>query len=202
MPNSFQEQCDGTRQAFGIDPEEFERALREVGIEFRDLLGKAGEYIDRTSVSTLVSLLGQFVQPERMRPPKPEGETTGETGSGVWVIYSIDDASEARVEQVFPSELETLRAQATIPTNALARGSCPTVPELLNEFGGRTEGPRSAVRRRESVGIELFGEFGQLRSLVIRVPLGESTHPGDPHCLPTSEPIDPHHSSRHVPILN
>ncbi|WP_433621332.1 hypothetical protein [Nocardia sp. CA-120079] len=95
---------------FGFDPEEFERALREAGIEFRDLLGKAGEYIDRTSGSTLASLLGQFVQPERTRPPKPEGETTGETGSGVWAIYSIDEAGEARVEQVFPSELEALRA--------------------------------------------------------------------------------------------
>ncbi|MEV5834470.1 hypothetical protein [Nocardia sp. NPDC052112] len=95
---------------FGIDPEEFERALREVGIEFRDLLGKAGEYIDRANVSTLASLLGQFVQPEPTRPPKPEGATTGETGSGVWVIYSIDNAGEARVEQVFPSELEALRA--------------------------------------------------------------------------------------------
>ncbi|WP_378730364.1 hypothetical protein [Nocardia brasiliensis] len=95
---------------FGIDPEEFERALREVGIEFRDLLGKAGGYVDRTSMNTLASLFGQFVQPERARPPKPEEETTGETGSGVWVIYSIDDAGGARVEQVFPSELEALRA--------------------------------------------------------------------------------------------
>ncbi|GAA5095130.1 hypothetical protein [Nocardia iowensis] len=95
---------------FGIDPEEFERALREAGIELRDLLGKAGGYIDRTSMNTLASLLGQFVQPERTRPPKPEDETTGETGSGVWVIYSIDDAGGARVEQVFPSELEALRA--------------------------------------------------------------------------------------------
>ncbi|WP_062989226.1 hypothetical protein [Nocardia anaemiae] len=95
---------------FGFDPEEFERALREAGIEFRDLLGKASTYIDRTSMNTVASLLGQFVQPERTRPPKPEGETTGETGSGVWVIYSIDDAGEARVEQVFPSELEALRA--------------------------------------------------------------------------------------------
>ncbi|MFI1916579.1 hypothetical protein [Nocardia sp. NPDC020380] len=95
---------------FGIDPEDFERALREAGIDIRDLLGKASEYIDRTSMSTVASLLGQFVQPERPRPPKPEGETAGETGSGVWVIYSIDDDGGARVEQVFPSELEALRA--------------------------------------------------------------------------------------------
>ncbi|MBL1079388.1 hypothetical protein JK358_33780 [Nocardia sp. 2] len=96
---------------FGIDPEDFERAMREAGDEFRDLLGKAGQYIDRTSVNTLASLLGQFVQqPERTRPPKSEGETTGETGSGVWAIYTVDEDGTARVDQVFPNELEALRA--------------------------------------------------------------------------------------------
>ncbi|MEU4343650.1 hypothetical protein AB0H00_20675 [Nocardia sp. NPDC023852] len=102
-----------TNGPFGIDPEDFERALRGAGTELRDLLGKAGVYLDRidhASVSSLASLLGQFVQPERPRPAKPESETTGETGSGVWAIYSIDDAGEARVDQVFPSELEALRA--------------------------------------------------------------------------------------------
>jgi hypothetical protein len=58
----------------------------------------------------MTSLLGRFVQPDRTRPSKPEDQTAGETGSGVWVIYSIDDAGGARVEQVFPSELEALRA--------------------------------------------------------------------------------------------
>ncbi|WP_067857048.1 hypothetical protein [Nocardia shimofusensis] len=102
-----------TNGPFGIDPEDFERALREAGTELRDLIGKAGGYLDRVdnaSVGSLASLLGQFVQPERPRPPKPEGETAGETGSGVWAIYSIDDTGEARVDQVFPSELEALRA--------------------------------------------------------------------------------------------
>lgn len=102
-----------TNGPFGIDPEEFERALRGAGSELRDLLGRAGLHLDRvdqTSASTLAGLLAQFVQPERPRPPKPEGETTGETGSGVWAIYSVDDSGEARVDQVFPSELEALRA--------------------------------------------------------------------------------------------
>ncbi|MFG1793137.1 hypothetical protein [Nocardia sp. NPDC049149] len=100
-----------SERPFGIDPEDFERALRDAGIDFRDLVGKAGQYIDRASVQTLASLLGQFVQqPDRTRRPKPDDETTGETGSGVWVIYSIDDAGDARVEQVFPNELEALRA--------------------------------------------------------------------------------------------
>lgn len=102
-----------TNGPFGIDPEDFERALHEAGTELRDLLGKAGVYLERVdnaSIGSLASLLGQFVQPERQRPPQPEGETTGESGSGVWAIYSIDDTGEARVDQVFPSELEALRA--------------------------------------------------------------------------------------------
>ncbi|WP_040801570.1 hypothetical protein [Nocardia higoensis] len=102
-----------TNGPFGIDPEDFERALREAGTELRGLLGKAGVYLDRVDnagVGSLASLFGQFVQPERPRPPQPEGETTGETGSGVWAIYTIDDTGAARVDQVFPSELEALRA--------------------------------------------------------------------------------------------
>ncbi|WP_067813699.1 hypothetical protein [Nocardia inohanensis] len=99
-----------TNGPFGIDPEDFERALREAGIEMRDLLGKAAEYVDRTSLNTLAGLLGQFVQPERPRTAKPEGDTAGETGSGVWAIYTLDEDGGARVDQVFPSELEALRA--------------------------------------------------------------------------------------------
>ncbi|MDR7166315.1 hypothetical protein J2W56_000033 [Nocardia kruczakiae] len=99
-----------TNGPFGIDPEEFERALREAEIEVRDLLGKAAGYLDRTTVNSLTSLFGQFVQPDRTRAPEPDDATTGETGSGVWAVYSVDDSGEARVEQVFPTELEALRA--------------------------------------------------------------------------------------------
>ncbi|NKY42645.1 hypothetical protein [Nocardia cerradoensis] len=99
-----------TNGPFGIDPEEFERALREAEIEVRDLLGKAAGYLDRTTVNSLTSLFGQFVRPDHTRSPEPDDATTGETGSGVWAVYSVDDAGEARVEQVFPTELEALRA--------------------------------------------------------------------------------------------
>ncbi|MEV6773833.1 hypothetical protein AB0N05_34880 [Nocardia sp. NPDC051030] len=95
---------------FGFDPEDVERALREAGIDVRDLVAKASEYIDRTSANPLASLFSQFVQPERPRAAKPESETTGETGSGVWVIFTVDDDGGARIDQVFPSELEALRA--------------------------------------------------------------------------------------------
>ncbi|WP_067564405.1 hypothetical protein [Nocardia acidivorans] len=99
-----------TNGPFGIDPEDFERALRDAGIEFRDLIGKAGEYLDRTTLNSLVSLLGPLVQGGPARSAKPEEPTTGETGSGVWAIYTLDDDGTARVDQVFPNELEALRA--------------------------------------------------------------------------------------------
>jgi hypothetical protein len=100
-----------TNGPFGIDPEDFERALREAGNELRDLVGKAGGYLDRVDqvgVGSLTSLLGQFVHQQRQ--PEPEPATAGETGSGVWAIYTIEDDGQARVDQVFPNELEALRA--------------------------------------------------------------------------------------------
>ncbi|MFD4429097.1 hypothetical protein [Nocardia sp. NPDC058497] len=100
-----------TNGPFGIDPEDFERALREAGNELRELVGKAGGYLDRVDqvgVGSLTSLLGQLVQPQR--PPEAEPPTAGETGSGVWAIYTIDDDGQARIDQVFPNELEALRA--------------------------------------------------------------------------------------------
>lgn len=99
-----------TNGPFGIDPEDFERALREAGNELRGLVGKAGGYlerVDQVGVGSLTSLLGQFVQ---QRHPEPEPATAGETGSGVWAIYTIEDDGQARVDQVFPNELEALRA--------------------------------------------------------------------------------------------
>lgn len=104
-----------TNGPFGLDPEDVERALREAGIELRDLIGRAGGYLERVdgaSVGSLAALLGQFVQQQPQKPsaPKPEGETTGETGSGVWAIYTVDDDGAARIDQVFPTELEALRA--------------------------------------------------------------------------------------------
>ncbi|MFC6010506.1 hypothetical protein [Nocardia lasii] len=98
---------------FGVDPEDFERALRGTGAELLDMLRKAGislDRIDQGGFGAVTSLLGQFVQPQPKRPPTPEGETTGETGNGVWAIYTVDDTGQATVDQVFPNELEALRA--------------------------------------------------------------------------------------------
>ena len=41
---------------------------------------------------------------------RTEPETTGETGDGVWAIYTVDDDGGAHIEQVYPTELDALRA--------------------------------------------------------------------------------------------
>ncbi|MVU77563.1 hypothetical protein GPX89_09960 [Nocardia sp. ET3-3] len=97
-----------TNGPFGIDPEDLERALREAGIDLRDLLGKASDYLDHSTANPLSTLLGLLVPPART--PKPESPITGESGNGVWAVYVVDDTGGATVDQVFPTELEALRA--------------------------------------------------------------------------------------------
>ncbi len=44
------------------------------------------------------------------RRSRPGPETTGEAGDGVWAIYTVDADGGARVEEVYASELDALRA--------------------------------------------------------------------------------------------
>jgi len=52
-------------------------------------------------------LLDEFTRYSR---PRGEPETTGETGDGVWAIYTVDSDGGARVEEVYATELDALRA--------------------------------------------------------------------------------------------
>lgn len=89
---------------FGFDPEEFDRVVREAGEGLRDALGRfmttSGE---RAGWSVLFDDLARGGRPRRP-------ETTGETGDGVWTIYTVDESGGAHIEQVFPTELDALRA--------------------------------------------------------------------------------------------
>jgi hypothetical protein len=88
---------------FGIDPEEFDRLAREAGEGLRDALDRFGK---RAGWSTLIDqFTSQTQQSQSARP-----ETTGDTGDGVWAIYAVDAAGGARIQEVYPSELDALRA--------------------------------------------------------------------------------------------
>jgi hypothetical protein len=47
------------------------------------------------------------------RRPRSGPETAGEAGDGVWAIYTVDGDGGARVEEVYATELDALRANRT-----------------------------------------------------------------------------------------
>ena len=93
---------------FGFDPDEFDRVVREAGEGLRDAFEQIGRFVtlpgERAGWSTLfeefIGRTGRRAQPE----------TTGEAGDGVWAIYTVDDDGGARIEQVYPTEIDALRA--------------------------------------------------------------------------------------------
>jgi hypothetical protein len=88
---------------FGFDPDDFDRVIREAGEGLRDAFGKL---LDVTGERAGWSgLFGEFT-----RRGKHEPETTGETGDGVWAIYTVDADGGAHVEEVYATELDALRA--------------------------------------------------------------------------------------------
>jgi len=93
---------------FGFDPEEFDRVVREAGEGLRDALDGVSRFFtasgERAPWATIFDEFSRYTQ------SKTEPETTGETGDGVWAIYSVDDEGSAHIEEVYPSELDALRA--------------------------------------------------------------------------------------------
>jgi hypothetical protein len=93
---------------FGFDPEEFDRVAREASQGLRDALEGISRFFttsgERAGWSNLVDEFTRYSRPKR------EPETTGETGDGVWEIYTVDDDGGAHIEQVYPTELDALRA--------------------------------------------------------------------------------------------
>ena len=92
---------------FGFDPDEFDRVLRDASEGLRDAFGK---FLSGSQEKAgLGILLDEFTR--RSRPqPRPEPETAGEAGDGVWAIYIADGDGKAHVEQVYRTELDALRA--------------------------------------------------------------------------------------------
>lgn len=93
---------------FGFDPEDFDRVVREAGEGLREVLDGVGRFMATpTERSGWSALFDEFTRPSARRAEPP---TTGDTGDGVWAIYTIDDDGGAQIEQVYPTELDALRA--------------------------------------------------------------------------------------------
>ena len=88
---------------FGMDPDDFDRVLRDAGDSLRDALDRLGK---RASWATLLDEFTRSARPA----PKSEPETTGSAGDGVWAIYTVDEDGAAHIEEVYPAELDALRA--------------------------------------------------------------------------------------------
>jgi hypothetical protein len=86
---------------FGFDPEDLDRVAREALEGVGRLFATSGE---RAGWGALIDEIGRFSR------PRTEPETAGETGDGVWAIYTVDDDGGAHIEQVYPTELDALRA--------------------------------------------------------------------------------------------
>ena len=98
---------------FGIDPEEFDRVVREAGEGLRSAFEQVGQFLNTSPERAgLGMLFDQFVRPGSgpVSRPRPQPETAGETGDGVWAIYISDSEGKAHVEQVYKTELDALRA--------------------------------------------------------------------------------------------
>jgi hypothetical protein len=98
----------GNSGPFGFDPEEFDRIVREAGEGFREALDRINAFMTtsggRAGWSKLFDEFGYGTRGRR------EPETTGETGEGVWAIYTVLDDGGAHVEEVYATELDALRA--------------------------------------------------------------------------------------------
>ena len=100
---------------FGFDPEDFDRFAREAGEGLREVVGRLFESKGAPAAWSAMFESGRGGMSgfaSKGSRPAPEPETAGETGSGVWAVFVVDEDGGARVEQVFATELDALRANA------------------------------------------------------------------------------------------
>lgn len=91
---------------FGFDPDEFDRVIREGSEGLRDAFERIGRFLSSSGAGTGWSAIVEDLS----RRSRPAPETAGEAGDGVWAIYTVDADGGARVEQVYATELDALRA--------------------------------------------------------------------------------------------
>ncbi len=98
----------GNSGPFGFDPEDLDRVVREAGEGIRDALERINQFMTTSGERAGLSML--FDDWARGARRRREPETTGETGEGVWAIYTMQEDGGAHVEEVYATELDALRA--------------------------------------------------------------------------------------------
>lgn len=96
----------GEYGAFGFDPDEFDRMIREGSEGLRDVFEQVSRFVAAPGARTGWSGIFEDLS----RRPRSGPETAGEAGDGVWAIYMVDAHGGAHVEQVYATELDALRA--------------------------------------------------------------------------------------------
>ena len=122
---------------FGFDPDDFDRLVREAGDSLRGALGNLFQQSgERPGWSVF------FDQPGHRGRPQPE--TAGDAGDGVWAIFILSDDGTATVEQVYANELDALRANkhntdAKRKVRFLPYGIAVTVLDDLDDLDDQPE---------------------------------------------------------------
>ena len=96
----------GEYGAFGFDPDDFDRVIREGSEGLRDVFERLGKFVGGPGGRTGWSAIFEDLS----RRPRSAPETAGEAGDGVWAIYTVSADGDARVEEVYATELDALRA--------------------------------------------------------------------------------------------
>jgi hypothetical protein len=91
---------------FGFNPEDFDRVIRDASEGLREAVEGVSRFFTVPSgragwSSVFEDLAGR---------PRSRPETTGETGDGVWAIHTVSPDGAARIEEVYATELDALRA--------------------------------------------------------------------------------------------
>src|SRR6478736_2431834 len=94
-----QETVMGDNKPFGFDPDDLDRVIREAGEELQGVKDRIVRFLDQAD--SQIPWTGVFADFARSPRGAAKPETAGETGDGVWAIYTLDDEGVARVEQVY-----------------------------------------------------------------------------------------------------
>ena len=93
--------------AFGFEPDDFDRMIREGSEGLRDLVDRVAKFVGATPAGRTA---WSSVFDDSGRRPRSTPETAGEAGDGVWAVYTVDADGGAQVDQVYATELDALRA--------------------------------------------------------------------------------------------